>query len=34
MDMNTAFDLEVQEHYPNARIVFHVVANTTWFDRK
>lgn len=29
MDMNTAFDLEVQEHCPNARIVydlFHVVA--------
>ena len=29
MDMNTAFDLEVQQHCPNARIVydlFHVVA--------
>jgi transposase len=29
MDMNTAFDLEVQSHCPNARIVydlFHVVA--------
>ena len=29
MDMNTAFDLEVQAHCPNARIVydlFHVVA--------
>lgn len=29
MDMNTAFDLEVQEHCPNARVVydlFHVVA--------
>lgn len=29
MDMKTTFDLEVQEHCPNARIVydlFHVVA--------
>ena len=29
MDMNTAFDLEVQAHCPNTRIVydlFHVVA--------
>ncbi|MBW3166251.1 ISL3 family transposase [Ferrimonas balearica] len=29
MDMNTAFDLEVQEHCPNARVIydlFHVVA--------
>ncbi len=34
MDMNTAFDLEVQEHCSNARIVydlFHVVAK---FGRK
>ncbi|WP_243701141.1 transposase [Vibrio crassostreae] len=29
MDMNTAFDLEIQAHGPNAKIVydlFHVVA--------
>jgi len=30
MDMNTAFDLEVRQHCPNARVIydlFHVVAN-------
>jgi transposase len=29
MDMNTAFDLEVRQHCPNARVIydlFHVVA--------